>query len=577
MSINLNKTGYKSLLNENNEEKTLKMYKNEKEMLIIGHKNPDTDSICSALSLAELKRAMGNENAVACRAGDINPQTEFIIGKFGIEAPRFVPDVYLKASDIMTSDINAASLHTPIIHVMDMMREKEVRIVPVLDADKKLIGVLTMMELAKKYMASYDAASSKKVVTTYDNIAKTLKGKEVLNFMDKDATELSVFVGAMGDESFSEVFKVQDPQESAVIVGDRESIQKISIEKGVKLLIISGDFKVSDEIKALAEKNKVSIVGSMFDSVTTAHILKMSSPSNEIMSEEFVTVHPNEHVEQLKKKHVVDGTNGLFVVNKDGFLEGVITPSDLLKTSNIQLVLVDHNELGQAVDGADNVEIVEVIDHHRLGNFHTNQPISFFCDPVGSTCTLVAEMYKRTDSVEIKKEIASILLGGVMSDTVLLKSPTTTPRDIDIVVWLEEKSGLKYEDYGKEIFNATASIKKRGHKAVVNGDYKTFTVSGKNFGIGQVETIGFDEFFSEKAGLKDELIKLKEDRNLHLSSLIVTDIVKGTSLLLTVAEDELIENLKYPLIEEDVVELKNILSRKKQVVPHILSVFSETY
>ncbi|MBI5588688.1 MAG: DHH family phosphoesterase, partial [Deltaproteobacteria bacterium] len=240
------------------------------------------------------------------------------------------------------------------------------------------------------------------------------------------------------------------------------------------------------------------------------------------------------------------------------------------------LVLVDHNELSQAVDGADRVNILEVIDHHRIGNFHSPYPIPFICEPVGSTSTLVSELFRRR-GLPIKKETAGLLLGGVLSDTVILKSPTTTGRDREIVKWLEERSGLDHMAFGSEIFSATSSLKKRGPEAVVNGDYKVFETKGRKFGIGQVETIGFDEFHEEKERLVKELERVREKKDLKLSALLVTDIVMGTSLLLAVGEKEVIYKLDYPRLEEGVYELKNVLSRKKQVVPHILSVFNAIY
>jgi manganese-dependent inorganic pyrophosphatase len=281
-------------------------------------------------------------------------------------------------------------------------------------------------------------------------------------------------------------------------------------------------------------------------------------------------------VDDVKLRMAESRERGLLVLDDEGTLLGVVTKSNLLKVSKTSLILVDHNELSQSVDGADGVTIREVVDHHRLGNFHTTQPIRFICEPVGSTSTLVAEMYRK-EGVPIAPDIAGLLLAGVLSDTVMLKSPTSTERDVVIITWLEEKSGLDHLIFGQEVFSATSSLKKKGINAVVNGDFKTFEAKGEMFGVGQVETIGFDEFFEEKERLTAELIKVKESKGLKLSALLVTDIVVGTSLLLTTAEKEVTRSLGYPLLEENVYELKGVLSRKKQVAPHLLGLFNSIY
>jgi len=305
-------------------------------------------------------------------------------------------------------------------------------------------------------------------------------------------------------------------------------------------------------------------------------MVKISTPVYHACRSKFEIAAEEDLAEDLKQRLSTSSKRGVIVLNNEGEMVGIITKSNLLRPSGTSLILVDHNELSQAVDGADMVTIDEVVDHHRLGNFHTTHPIRFICEPVGSTSTLVAEMYRKKN-IEIKSEIAGLLLSGIISDTVILKSPTTTIRDKEIVPWLEEKSGLCHESFGKEIFAATASLKKMGIKEAVEGDYKTFDAKGKMFGIGQVETIGFDEFYEEKENLTKELERIKNKKGLKMSALLVTDIVKGTSLLLVEAESEINYNLGYPQIGDNLYELKDVLSRKKQVAPHLLGLFNEIY
>lgn len=542
-------------------------------LYVIGHKNPDTDSICSAIGLAELKTTIGQKNVIAARAGDINPQTSFILDYLKVAPPKYMPNVYPRAKDIMSVDVVHVSEGTPLLDVMEIMREQHVRFIPVLDGARRPVGALTLMDLAMRYIA-IDGERSREVETTLPNIKETLKAMVVTDFLGSAEKSFSVFIGAMAVDSFLDILGDMDPSKCAVIAGDREDIQMTSIEKGVGLLVVTGGFPVKERMVELAKSKGVSIVVSPHDTATTALLVRLSTPACRICAEKFEKASPEDLVDDIKYR--LADVNGLVVLDGDGVMLGVITKSNLLRPPATRLVLVDHNELSQAVDGADKVEVVEVIDHHRVGNFQTAHPIPFICDPVGSTSTLVSEQYRHKD-VPIKKEIAGLLLGGVLSDTVILKSPTTTPRDVEAVKWLEQRSGLDHVAFGKEIFAATSSLKKRGAGAAVNSDYKVFEAKGKKFGIGQVETIGFDEFYEEKEKLTAELVKAKENKDLQLSALLVTDIVYGNSLFLMVAEREIVYNLDYPKVEDGVYELKNVISRKKQVVPHVLGIFNSVY
>ncbi|OGP17552.1 MAG: hypothetical protein A2V21_302315 [Deltaproteobacteria bacterium GWC2_55_46] len=538
---------------------------------VIGHKNPDSDSVCSAIGLAELKSALGEGAFVPARAGDLNPQTEFILKYNNVEPPRYISDVHPRAKDIMSTGVVTVTEQTPFHKVLELMREEQVRFMPVLDGDGRPKGVLTLMELAKRYL---EAEHSIEVTTSLGNIIATLGARVKNDTLGSKEITLTVYIGAMSEEAFLYILGQEDPGKCALIVGDRADIQKRAVEKGVGLLIISGGFDVDECVVKAAKERGVSIIVSPFDSATTSILVRVSTPAYMVCERSFETVSPDDLVESLKSKAAAAA--GLIVLDGNGVMQGVITKSDILKPAGTNLVLVDHNEISQAVDGAEKVNIVEVVDHHRIGNFNCTLPISFICEPVGSTSTLVSELYRRKDA-PIKKEVAGILLGGVLSDTVILRSPTTTERDREIVKWLEERAGLDHNTYGAEIFGSTASISKRGPEAVVGSDFKVFEAKGKKFGIGQVETIGFDEFHSEAQKLMDELVKARDKKELKLSALLVTDITLGTSLLLATGEKEVICKLDYPRLKESVFELKNVISRKKQLLPHVLSVFNEVY
>lgn len=540
---------------------------------VIGHKNPDTDSICSAIGLAELKRAQGMSSVIAARAGDLNPQTAFILKHFKVPSPLLLRNVFPKARDIMMTDIISVREDTPILNVMELMRKSRIRFVPVLGKKGVFTGALTLMDLAQMYMEKIEAGRES-LTTTLKNISKVLGAKPVFDFLGSDQKNLFVYIGAMAEASFIKTIKKAGPQKCAVIVGDRTEIQKRAIELGVPLLIISGGLKLSKEVRAAAKRAKTSLLISPYDSATTALFVRLSTPASIVCLTEFQRAAPEELASDLMFK--MKERNGMVVLDDSGKLEGIITKTNLLSPSGTSLILVDHNEIAQAVDGAEKVPILQVVDHHRIGNFTSDHAIPFICEPLGATSSIVAELY-RASGKPIKKVTASLLLSGVISDTVNLKSPTTTKRDRAVVKWLEAKSGEDHKRLGTLIFSATSSIKKRGAKAVIEGDHKTFEVKGKYFGIGQVETIGFTEFNAQKDALTRELTRVAKKSSLSLSAILITDIVLGTSLLLAVGEKKVLYSLGYTKLGEGLYELKDVISRKKQVVPHILSVFNDIY
>lgn len=541
---------------------------------VIGHKNPDSDSICAAIGLAELKKEEGITNIEPARAGDINHQTAFILDYFNVKPPKFLPDVYPRARDIMTRNVITVGKETPLLKVMKIIREKNIRFIPVLDHARRVIGTITLMDIAKVQMEHIETEKARIIHTSVKNIAETLTGEIVTNYVGNEELDLAVYVAAMTEDSFLKVLGDRNPGECAVITGDREGIQRLSVERGIGLLIVTGGLKIKTTIIEAAREKGVSIIISPYDTSTTALRVRLSIPAYRVCNRDFDRVSSDDLAEDLKQRVTRSRDRGLVVLNNDGVIEGVITKSNLLRPSGVSLILVDHNEPSQAVDGAAKVRIIEIVDHHRLGNFHTSYPITFICEPVGSTSTLVAEFF-RGKGINIKREIAGLLLGAILSDTVILRSPTTTQRDKEIVPWLAEKAGLEYEKFGKEIFYATSSIKKVGIEKAVRGDYKIFDVKGRKFGIGQVETVGFEEFFEVKEELERELTMIKEEKGLELSTLLITDIVQGTSLLLAVGEKGVISNLDYPRVNDNVYELRNVISRKKQVAPHLIALFNE--
>ena len=340
-------------------------------------------------------------------------------------------------------------------------------------------------------------------------------------------------------------------------------------------MIISGNSPVDEQLLETARENGVSILVSHYDTANCVWLTRMATPVGLLASSDFMVVTPNDLLEDLRVKLTHGKQSGAIVNSADGQIVGLATKSHLIKKSPVKLILVDHNELSQAVPGADKVEILEVIDHHRLGNFHTDLPIKFINQPLGSTCSLVATLYQQA-GIEPEKKIAGLMLAGLLSDTVILKSPTTTETDRQLIPWLEKYSGLDHQQFGSQLF-AAGSLMASGVPArkLIFTDFKEYGVGDSLLGLGQVEVVNFHSFHQRQNELMAELQKIREEKGYELAALLVTDIVMENSLLLTAGPSELPYIIGYPQESENIYRLKGVLSRKKQLVPHLLKVFKE--
>jgi manganese-dependent inorganic pyrophosphatase len=542
-----------------------------RKIYVIGHKNPDTDSIASAIAYAELKKRQGVTNVHAAMAGEPNPQTRYILERLGIEAPLFLPDVHPKVRDILKRQTVTASASMTLKEVLELFHRHTIRVLPVVDEDKTPIGLVSLLKLSEKYLV---AGTDRKrgVDTSQRSLAECLNGVFLTGSATDDVEHLHLFIGAMIEDSFSKRIEGYDPETLLVMTGDRPSIQQAAIERGVRILVITGGFMVNDELKAAARAAGTSIISTTHDTATAAWLARLSTPLSCYVEPKFEKVGVAEPLEHLRLKLLHSGESAVVVVEEDGSIAGIATKSSLLSPIPYALILMDHNELAQAVPGAESVDIIEVIDHHKLGNSPTDQPITFMAAPVGSTCTLVASLY-RERGIQPEQKIAALLLAGILSDTVILKSPTTTARDREIVVWLERFAELDHATFGREIFSSCSGFSAYGTpEKAIRSDFKSFNAAETLFGIGQVEVVGFDEFYELKEKLREALKRVKEQDRLALAGLMITDIYTETSLFLVEGKNELAHVMGYTQLEPHLYELKGVMSRKKQMVPHLLKV-----
>ncbi len=542
-----------------------------KTVYVIGHRNPDTDSIASAIAYAALKRQTGMPGAVAAMAGEPNPQTRYILDRLGIAEPLYLADVNPKVRDIVNRSPVTVSLHNSAYEALEKFQSSGVRVLPVLDDSRRPQGILSLMRLSESYLLP-GSDRQREFVTTLPSLAATLSGNFVSGGEDDSAVTLKLFIGAMREESFSDRITGHDPADLLIMTGNRRTIQQASIERGIRLLVVTGNHSIDDDLLLLAKEKGVSVLLTPHDTATAAWLSRLSTPVCLLADPKFSTIGVWESVRNLRKKMLATGEAAIFAVDEEGFLAGVATKSSLMARNPYSLILVDHNELGQAVPGAEAVEILEVIDHHKLGNSHTITPISFTTLPVGSTCTLVARCY-REQGVEPDRDMAALLLAGILSDTVILKSPTTTDIDRDTVQWLEPRAALAAADFGNDIFSASSSLRNYGSaERIVEADFKLFSHEGKSIGVGQVEVVGFAEFHDMKAELLAELAALKKRDRLFIAGLMVTDITTETTLFLVEGHTRIAHVMEYPQLEPHLYELKNVMSRKKQMVPHLLKI-----
>ena len=541
---------------------------------IIGHRNPDTDSIASAIGYAALKQQQGDSTVIAAMAGAPNPQTRYILDRLQIPDPLFLADVHPKVRDTIKRQAVTVNRQTSAYEALELFNKSGVRVLPVVDGDNKPCGLLSLLHLSESYLLpSHDKL--RRVTTSLASLARTLSAGFESGGNDDTPITLNLFIGAMLEESFSSRIEGYDPCELLIVTGNRRTIQLAAIERGVRILVVTGGQPLEKDLLELAIQQGVSVLLTHHDTATAAWLARLSTPVVALADLEFAEIGVDKSLAALRQKLLGPNVSAVLALEIDGTLAGVATKSSLLAPLPYTLILVDHNELGQAVLGAELIEITEVIDHHKLGNTHSNNPISFITSPVGSTCTLVARRYREC-SMEPDKKIAALLLAGILSDTVILKSPTTTNADIQIAAWLEECSGLVATDFGRDIFAASSSLKNYGSlDRVVAADFKLFTQGKYSIGVGQVEVIGFDEFYRMKEGLLSALAEVKQRDNLFIAGLMVTDITTETTLFLVEGHTRIGHVIEYPQLEPHLYELKNVMSRKKQMVPHLLKILAK--
>lgn len=541
------------------------------EVIIIGHKNPDSDSVCSAYAYAQLKNQLGEDKIYsAARCGNLNKQTRFIFEKLKLTPPKFISDIYPRVKDVMTHKVVAIDENEPIKGVIKNIDELKIRITPVISGGTDLKGVISILELAH-FFTPKDEAGRPVYLFRGSNFEKSIRGYTYMRGTN-DEFEASIMIGAMPYERFKERMETIETGKAILVVGKRRDIIQYAIDNKLPAIVLTGIRDDADiDIDFSGFKGWVYV--SELDTAETVRNLQLSIPAKSFMKTDVPQLTEDDYLDTAGDILMSVDHKGLPVTN-DGRLIGIFTRSDIIKKIQKELILMDHNELSQAVDGAETAKITEIVDHHRLGTIKTKTPVHFFAKPVGSTCTLVFQLY-RINGLEPDKKTAGVMLSGILSDTVILKSPTTTKQDIEAVHELSGIAGLDFEKYGVEMFSSTDSLKSREPKEIISTDFKMFSEYGKDVGIGQVEVVNLEELDGVKDKLLDALNAVKDEKGLIWSMLLVTDIIREESVLLTSGFEPAEKILSYKQSGERRFYLPGVLSRKKQLLPEILRVLEE--
>ncbi len=544
--------------------------------LVIGHKNPDMDAIVSAIGYAEFKKAAGAENVKAARCGSTNERIDFALNKFGFDAPLFVTSVQPRVDDVMEHEITSAGCNEPVYEALTRIGEKHFRGLPVVDDDQRCIGLISGFKISQYLFPPRDKVGmTREVHASLRDITETIGGRLLAGPPETDIQHFILVVAAMHTDSFQRRLDMLDHDKTVLIVGDRWNIQNIAIEAGVHALIVTGNMPVDEATLKLATERGVAVISSPHDTATTLLLARSAVRAREMAYDDFVSLAPDAPLEEAQREISMSPQFAFPVLDEQKKLIGIISKSDFLKPVPRQLILVDHNELTQAVDGAAQVPIVEIIDHHRIGAPITEMPILFMNRPVGSTSTIVASLFQQY-GYPIAPNLAGLLMCGLISDTLNLTSPTTTDVDRKMMKDLSALCGIGPADLAAEIFSVGSPLLTMTPDQAITADCKEYDERGHRYSVAQIEELSFAHFEEKKADLLAALEKHRAAHRYLFSSLLVTDVNTQNSILLVQGSPSYTKLIDYPEAGEGMWRLDGVVSRKKQLLPYLSGLLART-
>jgi manganese-dependent inorganic pyrophosphatase len=538
---------------------------------VIGHKNPDTDSVCSALGYAYFKNLTDKRYVYTpARAGKVNEETHFVLERFGVAIPTEIESLIATVSDLEMKKPISVHERDSVQALALLMREKGVRSLPVVDDRGRFSGIVGLKDIARHYMESVGFTDITEAPIVVDILLKTLEGRVICNSGKIEHLTGKIFISAMQKGTILNKVRPGD----IVIIGDQYDIQLDVIRSGCSTLIVTDGMPISSNVVSVAQERGTLVISSAHDAFATVQLMTMSEPVSSIMSGSNPTVGLYTPLSVLRERILESEYRSAVVVDSERRLIGFVTRTDLLHTVRKRVILVDHNEISQAVDSVEDAEILEIIDHHRVGDISTVAPIYVYNDPIGSTCTVVAGMMF-LHQVSIPQDVAGLLLSGILSDTLLLTLSTTTDRDRETAGRLAELAGVSLQEYGKELLHASIDVGNKTALELIAADFKEFLISGKKLGVSQMMVMDCEQIDLMEEELLSELERLRVANGYDLTVLLVTNPLSSSQeRLLLKGETWIVEKAFNVKVEEGTCILPQVLSRKKDFIPAVGQVLS---
>lgn len=544
--------------------------------MVIGHRNPDTDSICSAICYANLKQAVTGEEYMPARAGHVNGETQFVLDYFGAEEPQLVEDVRTQVRDIEIRKTKGVADNISLKRAWNIMQENNVVTIPSVREDGTLEGLITVGDITKTYMNIYDSSILSKANTQYSNIIETLEAELIIGSAEAYFDQGKVLIAAANPDLMEFYIEPHD----LVILGNRYESQLCAIEMGADCIIVCEGAAVSMTIKKIAQERGCTIIATTYDTYTAARLINQSMPISYFMTREhLITFNSDDYIDEIREVMASKRHRDFPILDKDGYYLGMISRRNLLGAKGKQVILVDHNEKNQAVAGIENAEILEIIDHHRLGTIQTMSPVFFRNQPLGCTATIIYQMYQEA-GIKVEPKIAGLLCSAIVSDTLLFRSPTCTPVDEMAARALADIAGIDIEKYAMEMFSAGSNLKDKSDEEIFYQDFKHFTSGKVTIGVGQITSLNGGELDKLKGRMEAFMEKALENNGLNMIFFMLTNILTETTELICEGQGALqlagkafhqdIELLEEEGLKEPVLRLPGVVSRKKQLIPELM-------
>ncbi len=535
---------------------------------VLGHRNPDTDSICSAIAYANLKKIITHKDYRPRRAGQVSQETRFVLKHFHVNAPSYLPDVRTQVKDVEIRKVKGVSKNISMKKAWELMTRDNVVTLPIVNNGNELIGLITISDIAKSYMDIYDSKIISKAKTPYLNILETLEGQMIVGDENACLENGKVLIAAANPDLMESYIEMDD----IVILGNRYESQLCAIEMNAKCIIVCDGAKVSFTIQKLAENKGCTIIKTKYDTYTAARLINQSMPIRFFMRDSgLITFTEDAFIDDIRDIMAKKRHRDFPILDKNGKFSGMISRRNLLDAKKKQLVLVDHNEKSQAVDGLDEAEILEIIDHHRIGSIETLSPVFFRNQPLGCTATIIYQMYQESH-VEISKQMAGLLCSAILSDTLIFRSPTCTEIDKAAVEELAKIAEIQPVEFAKQMFMAGSNLKNKSPEEIFYQDFKKFSAGDISFGVGQINFMSSEELESVKQKMLPYLEKAFKEHGVDMIFFMLTNIMEESTELLYCGNNakEVLGNAFHLPEKEDHIFLKGVVSRKKQLIPALM-------